>query len=145
MPKKIICLLAILCGIISFFGIASADGTILIKINGGLKNEVVNAFYTKRNTIKGETNMRPKVKSYMSNIRNISENATGGIRVRTVAKRKCNGKTKEYVKYDIVRMGNTTSESDPFLFDDFLECSTQISWQNYTGNTRFDAYFIAEQ
>ena len=95
--------------------------------------------------VKGETNMRPKVKSYMSNIRNISENATGGIRVRTVAKRKCNGKTKEYVKYDIVRMGNTTSESDPFLFDDFLECSTQISWQNYTGNTRFDAYFIAEQ
>ncbi len=142
MKKKSKILVAFLTLFIAVGFVSALDNT--IRKTGSLTNEVISNIYTKRNTIEGEAKLNSTFLANMTNVKNVSgTNAEGGIRVKTTAKRYTLGIVSSEKEMIIpVYPTTTTSSTAKFVFNSDSN-KTKVQWQNWTGNTSFDATFNA--
>ncbi len=117
--------------------------TYLIKITGGLKN-TVNGNQTTRNTIEGTATFDSSGHAYIDEISAVSGiNASGGIRVKTFAKKMVLGIAIDTQDdFVVVYPNKSTSSTAHFSFGNGSH-KVKFQWQNWTGNTSFDGVFIA--
>lgn len=130
--------------VFAFIGITYALNT-FISIDGGLKNNIVSGS-AKRNTISGTAELSEAFYAYMTNVENVNgNNASGGIRVKITAKKydligiKIREKELEIPVYP-----TTTTSSKAWFYFDKGGNKTKVEWENWTGDTSFDAKFKAE-
>lgn len=133
-----------LLAIITMVGLTYAASTYLINEEGTLKN-TVNGTSTSRNTKKGTATFGTGVEAVMLNVANVTgTNASGGIRVKTIAKKITLGVVINE-KYLYIPVYPTTTTSSGALFTyNTSKNKVKIQWENWTGNTSFYAEFKAK-
>ena len=142
MKKKSVLLITFLALFISIGLVSALDNS--IRKSGSLTNEVISNIYTKRNTIEGEAKLNSSFFVNMTDVKNVTgANAEGGIRVKTTAKRYTLGIVSSE-KEAILPVYKTTTTSAGVRFTFSSDSNkTKVQWQNWTGNTSFNATFNA--
>lgn len=116
-----------------------------ISVDGGLKNEIKSGI-TKRNTISGTAKLGESFDTYMDNISEVKGiNAEGGIRVKITAKKyDLLGIKIREKEIEVPVFPTTTTSSKAWFYFDKGGNKTKVEWENWTGDTSFDAKFKAE-
>lgn len=112
--------------------------------NGTLENIYDDGTNVYNPVISDTATFGPSFKTYINNIKNVSgQNAKGGIRVFTTAKRKV-AFTWWKIGEEQSNVFPSTTATPALLWDDKGVKETKIEWQNRTGNTSFYGTFNAK-
>lgn len=136
--KKVIFFLIV---IFTFIGSVFAV-TYQINVKETLWN-TVSGNTTNRNTVKGTNGFGQAVVAQMLEVTNVSgTNASGGIRVKTTAKKINLGIVTNTKEMYIPVYPTTTSSKAIYTYNTSTN-KIRVEWEDWTGNTNFNARFVA--